>query len=60
MLALELYWGKLTVRNFRGGNGDAGIIRSPARAIALLDLCDAAVHPANNQSLPNFIDRPHT
>ena len=38
MLALKPYWGKPTVRNFRGGDGDVGIIRSPVRAIALLDL----------------------
>jgi hypothetical protein len=37
MLVLEPYWGKLTVRNFRGGDEDVGIIRSPVRAIALLD-----------------------
>src|SRR5215831_21273669 len=34
---LKPYWGKPTVRNFRGGNGNAGIIRSPVRAIALPD-----------------------
>ncbi len=37
-LALNPYWGELTVRNFREGNGDNGIIRSPVRAIALPDL----------------------
>ena len=37
MLALKPYWGKPTVRNFRGGDGDVGIIRSPVRAIALPD-----------------------
>src|SRR5678815_5089892 len=37
MLALKPYWGKPAVRNFRGGNGNVGIIRSPVRAIALLD-----------------------
>ena len=36
-LALEPYWGKPAVRNFRGGDGNVGIIRSPVRAIALLD-----------------------
>jgi hypothetical protein len=35
-LALKPYWGKPTVRNFRGGDGNVGIIRSPVRAIALL------------------------
>jgi hypothetical protein len=34
---LKPYRGKLAVRNFRGGNGDVGIIRSPLRAIALPD-----------------------
>src|SRR6266508_1131507 len=38
MLTLKPYWGKPAVRNFRGGDGDVGIIRSPVRAIALLDL----------------------
>ena len=37
-LTLKPYWGKPAVRNFRGGDGDVGIIRSPVRAIALLDL----------------------
>jgi hypothetical protein len=36
-LALKPYWGKPTVRNFREGNGNVGIIRSPVRAIALPD-----------------------
>ena len=36
-LALKPYWGKPTVRNFRGGGGDVGIIRSPVRATALPD-----------------------
>jgi hypothetical protein len=35
-LALKPYRGKPAVRNFRGGNGNVGIIRSPVRAIALL------------------------
>ena len=34
-LAFKPYWGKPTVRNFRGGDGDVGIIRSLLRAIAL-------------------------
>ena len=37
-LALKPYWGKLTVRNFREGDGNVGIIRSPVRAIAPADL----------------------
>src|SRR6516225_210597 len=36
-LALKPYWGKPTVRNFRGGGGNVGIIRSPNRATALPD-----------------------
>jgi hypothetical protein len=35
MPAFKPYWGKLTVRNFRGGDGNVGIIRSPLRAITL-------------------------
>jgi len=34
-LTLKPYWGKPTVRNFRGGGGNVGIIRSPVRATAL-------------------------
>ncbi len=34
---LEAVPGKPAVRNFRGGNGNVGIIRSPVRAIALPD-----------------------
>ena len=37
-LALKPYWGKPAVRNFRGGDGDVGIIRSPVRAITLPDV----------------------
>ena len=36
-LALKPYWGKPAVRNFRGDDGNVGIIRSPVRAIALPD-----------------------
>jgi hypothetical protein len=36
--ALKPYRGKPAVRNFRGGNGNVGIIRSPVRAIALPDI----------------------
>jgi hypothetical protein len=35
--ALKPYWGKPAVRNFREGNGNVGILRSPLRAIALPD-----------------------
>jgi hypothetical protein len=34
---LKPYWGKLTVRNFREGLGNNGIIRSPFSAKTLLD-----------------------
>jgi len=37
MPALKPYWGKPAVRNFRGGDGNGGIIRSPQRAIVLPD-----------------------
>jgi hypothetical protein len=34
---LKPYRGKPAVRNFRGGDGNVGIMRSPVRAIALPD-----------------------
>ena len=37
MLTLKPYWGKPAVRDFRGDDGNVGIIRSPVRAIVLLD-----------------------
>ncbi len=37
MPALEPYWGKPTVRNLRGDDGNVGIIRSPHRAFVLPD-----------------------
>jgi hypothetical protein len=37
MLALKPYWGKPTVRDFRGDDGNVGIIRSPVRVIVLPD-----------------------
>src|SRR5574341_1804412 len=37
-LALKPYRGKPAVRNFRGDDGNVGIMRSPVRAIVLLDL----------------------
>ena len=40
-LALKPYWGKPAVRNFRGDDGNVGIIRSPVRAIVLLDRREA-------------------
>ena len=38
MPALKPKRGKPAVRNFRGGDGNVGIIRSPVRAIALPDV----------------------
>jgi hypothetical protein len=38
MLALKRYRGKPAMRNFRWGDGNVGVIRSPVRAIALFDL----------------------
>ena len=35
--ALKPYRGKLAVRNFRGDDGNVGIMRSPVRAIVLPD-----------------------
>jgi hypothetical protein len=35
--ALKPYWGKPAVRNFRGDDGNVGIIRSPVRAFVLPD-----------------------
>ena len=39
---LKPYWGKPAVRNFREGNGNVGIMRSPLRAIALPDQSSGA------------------
>jgi hypothetical protein len=36
-LILKPYWGKPAVRNFKGGGGNVGIIRSPVRATVLPD-----------------------
>src|SRR5512146_3083125 len=36
MPALKPYWGKPTVRNFRGDGGNGGIIRSPLSVSILL------------------------
>ena len=40
--ALKPYRGKPAVRNFRGGDGNVGIIRSPVRAVALPDSAQSA------------------
>ena len=42
MPTLKPYWGKPAVRNFRGDDGNVGIIRSPVRAIALPDIAISA------------------
>jgi hypothetical protein len=48
--ALKPYWGKPAVRNFRGGNGNVGIIRSPVRAIALPDRIFASANTEEFES----------
>jgi hypothetical protein len=45
-LTLKPYWGKPAVRNFRGGGGNVGIIRSPVRATALPDSPITILPPA--------------
>src|SRR6266581_8099879 len=47
--ALKPYRGKPAVRNFRGDDGDVGIIRSPVRAIALPDLTSEDLPDPNNR-----------
>src|SRR5215831_16618732 len=47
MPALKPYWGKPTVRNFRGDDGNGGIIRSPQRAIVLPDCGGRGVIPVS-------------
>src|ERR1019366_5751956 len=53
--ALKPYWGKLAVRNFRGGYGNGGIIRSPLSAITLLDYSSAACNCGRAVSLPEAL-----
>src|SRR6266481_54814 len=55
MLALKPYWGKPAVRNFRGGDGNVGIIRSPVRAIALLDRRSAATEAGRRSISPHCV-----
>jgi hypothetical protein len=43
---LKPYWGKLTVRNFREGLGNNGIIRSPFSAKTLLDPAPTILLPS--------------
>jgi len=49
--ALKPYRGKPAVRNFRGGNGNVGIIRSPVRAIALPDNANKPAKEFDSKSL---------
>ena len=53
--ALKPYWGKLTVRNFRGGYGNNGIMRSPFSAMAPLDhvstLCSISLWKNNIRTI---------
>ena len=58
MLALKPYWGKPAVRNFRGGNGNVGIIRSPVRAIALLDHTGQPSEPLRSRQWACTLRRP--
>src|SRR5215831_6436896 len=50
MPALKPYWGKPTVRNFRGDDGNGGIIRSPQRAIVLPDRNAPSSYPTAARS----------
>jgi len=56
--ALKPYWGKPAVRNFRGGKGDVGIIRSPVRALALPDWNQAENRSGAIKFLPDWPDLP--
>src|SRR5271156_6159182 len=49
--ALKPYWGKPAVRNFRGDDGNVGIMRSPVRAIVLPDRA-ANSHAARTATVP--------
>ena len=50
--ALKPYRGKPAVRNFRGDDGDVGIIRSPVRAIALPDRTLPHANPFVGGTMP--------
>ena len=56
--ALKPYRGKPAVRNFRGGNGNVGIIRSPVRAIALPDNGVVATYWHRDRGLAAMQDGP--
>jgi hypothetical protein len=56
---LKPYWGKPAVQNFRRGDGNVGIIRSPVRAIVPLDLlcaCAAKKEISAIGSNDGFVD----
>jgi hypothetical protein len=55
--ALKPYRGKPAVRNFRGGDGNVGIIRSPVRAIALPDRAPAGGRANERRGLGNTCGR---
>jgi hypothetical protein len=57
--ALKPYWGKPAVRNFREGNGNVGIIRSPLRAIALPDQSGDSQCPPRSRGVnqPNEMEQ---
>jgi hypothetical protein len=55
--ALKPYRGKPAVRNFRGGDGNVGIIRSPVRAIALPDYRKGSSESILTSSLARDIAR---
>jgi hypothetical protein len=59
MPALKPYWGKPTVRNFRGGYGNGGIIRSPLSAMTLLDCRKGSSESILTSSLAGDIARCH-
>src|SRR3989442_5658730 len=56
-LALKPYRGKPAVRNFREGDGDVGIIRSPLRAIALPDRATATTSSSTALTSSSCTDR---
>ena len=55
--AFKPYRGKPAVRNFRGGDGNVGIIRSPVRAIALPDRAPAGGRANERRGLGNTCGR---
>ncbi len=57
MPALKPYWGKPTVRNFREGDGNVGIIRSPDRAITLPGCPFVFLRGSPGKQLPRFTDQ---